>query len=249
MDVVSDPFDKIRILAHTKLQDCENFLHAKSKLMSSTTPKDILERNKLEQKAETELQTADKYLSDLEVELKAQKRKSNRYKNLEQKGEILNLLRERYTMLRNRIDGVEVEEKVIEDNRTNIEKLDDLLKQRSNNQQPDREIYQEEQEAIEKWEQRKKEQDAELEDIHIEMKKLKNEAKIAGNQLKNIDKAINKVDKHADKTQTKLESQNKKLKDLLKKIRKGDRFCVDFLLLLLLLGLIAVLYRIIKKKF
>ena len=106
-----------------------------------------------------------------------------------------------------------------------------------------------EQEAIEKWEQRKKEQDAELEDIHIEMKKLKNEAKIAGNQLKNIDKAINKVDKHADKTQTKLESQNKKLKDLLKKIRKGDRFCVDFLLLLLLLGLIAVLYRIIKKKF
>ena len=60
---------------------------------------------------------------------------------------------------------------------------------------------------------------------------------------------VKKVDKHTDKTTTSVETQNKKLKDLLEKIRGSDKICVDILLFLVLLGLVAVLYSILKNKF
>ena len=77
---------------------------------------------------------------------------------------------------------------------------------------------------------------------------LKNEAKLAGEGIDEIGRKVKKVDKHADNTSATLNTQNKKLKDLLNKIRTSDRFCIDLVLFLILLGLGAVLYSIIKKK-
>ena len=92
-------------------------------------------------------------------------------------------------------------------------------------------------------------QNIELEEIHHGVKEIKNQAKLAGEAIKNVGAKVKSLDKHTDKTGAALDSQNKKLKDLLNKIRTSDRFCVDLILFLILLGLIAVLYCIIKNKF
>lgn len=216
--------------------------------MVSNVPKDIMERKKYENKIENLLGVVERQLKELELELKAQKRKKNKYKNTENKEEVVKLLNERYSLITNKLDGLPIQEKQIEDNRTNMEKLDELLKNREGREVPEREIYQEEQDKIDEWNKRVQAQDQELEEIHKNVKMLKNEAKLAGEGIDEIGRKVKKVDKHADKTSATLNTQNKKLKDLLNKIRTSDRFCIDLVLFLILLGLGAVLYSIIKKK-
>ena len=52
-----------------------------------------------------------------------------------------------------------------------------------------------------------------------------------------------------DKTSKKVKTQNDKLKDLVEQIRSSDKICCDLILILILLGLICVLYSVIKHKF
>jgi len=78
---------------------------------------------------------------------------------------------------------------------------------------------------------------SELKEIAIEMGK---EAEMQGVMLDNLD---NKVDKVNDQ----LENINIRLRKALESVRKGDRFIVDIILLCVLLGLIAYIYKIVKK--
>ena len=59
-------------------------------------------------------------------------------------------------------------------------------------------------------------------------------------------KQVKKVTKKTVQTTKKINQQNKKLKDLIKKLRSGDKICLDIILILVGLGLIAVLYNIIS---
>ena len=217
--------------------------------MLSNIPKEIMQRKIMEQKAENILSSVSSKLKNLDMELTAQKKKKEN-NNIESKKEIVKLLNERYSLLRNRFDGLPIQEKEIEDNRTNMEKLDELLKQREGRDNvPERELYQEEKDKMEEWKKEVNQQNIELEEIHHGVKEIKNQAKLAGEAIKNVGAKVKSLDKHTDKTGAALDSQNKKLKDLLNKIRTSDRFCVDLILFLILLGLIAVLYCIIKNKF
>ena len=190
-------------------------------------------------------------LSTLETELKVQKRKhknkANNNNSLSNNEQMIHLMQQLYHFLKTKFEGTDINEQDVVDNRTHIEQLDDIIKQQKESESFQREIYDEEQNAIDEWEQRKQKQNEELNDLGDLVRELKLEAKIAEDGVNNISKAVLKVSEHVDKTNRNVVTQNKQLKDLIYKIRSGNKLCVDFVLLVVLLGLIAVLYSLIKK--
>ena len=245
---VKDSFDKLRFKINENLKEVETLLFERDKILSSSNPKDIFNKKKLETKIENSLSDIEKGLKDLDIELKAQKRKKGKYGDITQKEEIKKLMDEKFNFLRNKFNGLEIDDQKIEDNRNNMEKLEELLKNREENKEEEREMYEEEKEQIEEWNKKINEQDKDLEDVGKAVKQLKNEVHLANENISKTHDKIKKLTKHTDKTTKKMESQNKKLKDLLNKIRSSDKICVDILLFLILLGLVGVLYKIIKAK-
>ena len=245
---VKDSFDKLRFKINENLKEVETLLFERDKILSSSNPKDIFNKKKLETKIENSLSDIDKGLKDLDIELKAQKRKKGKYGDISQKEEIKKLMDEKFNFLRNKYNGMEIDDQKIEDNRNNMEKLEELLKNREENKEEEREMYEEEKEQIDEWNKRVAEQDKDLEDVGKAVKQLKNEVHLANENISKTHQKVKKLTKHTDKTTQKIVSQNKKLKDLLNKIRSTDKFCVDVALFLILIGLVGVLYKIIKSK-
>ena len=245
---VKDSFDKLRFKINENLKEVETLLFERDKILSSSNPKDIFNKKKLETKIENSLSDIEKGLKDLDIELKAQKRKKGKYGDITQKEEIKKLMDEKFNFLRNKFNGLEIDDQKIEDNRNNMEKLEELLKNREENKEEEREMYEEEKEQIDEWNKRVAEQDKDLEDVGKAVKQLKNEVHLANENISKTHQKVKKLTKHTDKTTQTRVSQNKKLKDLLNKIRSSDKICVDILLFLILLGLVGVLYKIIKAK-
>lgn len=96
---------------------------------------------------------------------------------------------------------------------------------------------------------RKKGQDDKLNDIRKGIQALKIEAEKAGEGLKEIGKKVKQNEDHIDKTGKKLQTQNERVKDFINKIRSSDKICCDIVLILILIGLVCVLYSIIKHKY
>ncbi len=70
--------------------------------------------------------------------------------------------------------------------------------------------------------------------------------KIGENQ-EELSGKVKDLKKDADHTEKKLVSTNKKVKDLLEKLGH-DKICIDIILIVICLGLIAVLYGVIKSR-
>lgn len=109
-------------------------------------------------------------------------------------------------------------------------------------------MYQEEKEKIDDWKNQIKEQDKQLEDVAVDVKKLKLNAKDIERGIDRVGKNISKTSNMADKTGTSLQKSNKKLKEILEKVGGPTNFCVDVVLVCVCLGLIAVLYNLIKNQ-
>lgn len=159
------------------------------------------------------------------------------------------LMKERNELLRNKLNGVSIEEKKYEGNKNIIEAFDDLMeKYNKAENEEQREIYEEEQNKIDEWNEKIEQQNEDLNEIEIILRKIKGEAKNAYKKIKNIGGDVEETTKKVDFTNINIKTQNERLKDLLNKIRKSDKICCDIILILILIGLIMVLYRIIKKK-
>jgi len=109
-------------------------------------------------------------------------------------------------------------------------------------------MYQEEKDKIDEWKIQIKEQDKQLEDVAVDVKKLKLNAKDIERGIDNVGKNIAKTSNMAGKTENSLEKSNKKLKEILEKVGGPTNFCVDVILVCVCLGLIAVLYNLIKNQ-
>lgn len=96
---------------------------------------------------------------------------------------------------------------------------------------------------------RKKGQDDKLIDIRKGIQAIKIEAEKAGEGLKEIGIKVKQNEVHIDKTGKKLQTQNERVKDFINKIRSSDKICCDIVLILILIGLVCVLYSIIKHKY
>lgn len=245
---VKDGFDKLRFKISEKLKEAETLLASRDKILNSNVPKEIYERKTIESKLDTLLDDLDKQLKELNIELKAQMKKGGKYVDFSKKEKIKALMEEKFQLLRSKLDGIEVQEQQVVDNRSNLEKLEEILDMEAGGAQQERDLTDAEKEKMALWKEEVERQDKDLEEVGDIVKQLKHEVKLAGENIEKTGKNVKKLSKSTDKAKAHVDSQNKKLKDLLGKLRSGDKICLDIILILVALGLIAVLYNIIKRK-
>lgn len=248
--IVKDEFDRIRFKINEGLKEVEVLFDQRDKVLTSTVPKEIYERKNLESKLETKLDFLEQKIKELNIELKAQKNKTGKYGDFTNKEQIKTLIEKKFQLLRSKLDGMEIDQKEVEDNRTSIEKLETLMAQQGHSANPelDRELYEEEKEKLREWNEEVARQDQELEEVHDVVKQLKGEVKTAAENIDKVNKTAKKLTKRTDESIVKVDSQNQKLKKLINKLKRGGKICVDVLLILIIIGLAAVLYSVIKGK-
>ena len=247
---VKDGFDRLRFEINDKLKEVETLFTQRDKIMTSTIPKEIFERKTIENKLEELLDEIDTKLKKLEIELKAQKNKVGKYGDFTQKEKMVKLMEDKFGLFRSKLDGMEIDDKVIEENKSSIEQLEDIIaKEEGKAPQQERELYEEEKAKMEEWKEEVRRQDEDLEDIHNVVKQIKEEARMASENIERTNKNVKKLTKSTEQVTKRVNTQNKKLKDLIGKLRAGDKLCMDIILILVALGLVAVLYNLIKSRF
>ena len=241
---------KLKFQLNEKISKFEALLSQKEKYDENATGKEIIEKKRIEEKLDDIESEFQKDIKNLEQELKAQKKKSNKFYDIEQKEKMINLLKEKINILEKKYKGEDVDESEVKNNESMIQSLDDFLKKSKINENPEqRELFEEEKNKIEEYDRRRREQDEQLDEIHKEIKQIKNEAINAGNAINEIGKKIKINEIHIDDTTKKVKTQNERVKEIVNKIRSSDKICCDIVLILILCGLICVLYSIIKRKF
>ena len=247
---VKDGFEHLRLKIHEKLNEVETLFNQRDKILISTIPKEIFERKQIEKNLDGLLDDIEKKLGELDSELKAQKKKTGKYGDFTQKEKMTSLMEDKYKLFRSKLDGNEIDEKEIENNKSSIEQLEDILaKEEGRGGEKERELYEEEKAKMQEWNEEVKRQDEDLEEIGGVVKQIKEQAKLASENIDNTNKKVKKLTKNTEQVTKRVNVQNKKLKDLIGKLRSGDKLCVDIILILVALGLIAVLYNLIKARF
>ena len=245
---MKDTFKRLKFQVSEKLSKFEAFLNQREIYEKSDNKRDVLEKKKVEEKLEVLNKEIKNGINDLEKELKAQSNKKKFY-DIKEKEQILELLKKKIKILEKKYNGEDVEDE-LNNNKQSIQKLEDFLKQtliKENSEQ--RELYEEEKNKMDEWDEREKKQDEQMEEIRGGLKRLKNEAEKAGEAIKETGKRIKQTGIKIDGTTVKVKSQNERVKELVNKIRSSDKICVDLVLILILFGLVCVLYSIIKNKY
>ena len=102
---------------------------------------------------------------------------------------------------------------------------------------------------MEEWKIKKNEQDGQLKEIREIIKNMKGIAITIGDNINSVGIKTEDLGGKIDITNKKIETQNERLKDLIKKIRPCEKFCCDIILILIFLGLLCVLYSLIKHRY
>ena len=247
---VKDGFERLRFQINDELKTVETLLNDRDKILNSTVPKEIFDRKKIESKLEEKLDQVEDMMKKLNIELKAQKNKTGKYGDFTQKEKYVTLMEQKYQLFRSKLDGMDIDEKQIEENKDSIEQLEEILaNEEGKTAQEERELYEEEKAKMQEWEEEKARQDQDLDEIGVVVDQLREQSKLASENIDRTNKKVKQVTKKTVQATKKVNQQNKKLKDLVKKLRSGDKLCIDIVLILIVLGLIAVLYNIIKSQF
>ena len=247
---VKDGFERVRFEINDNLKEVETLFNQRDKILTSTVPKEIFERKTIENKLESLLDEIEKKMKKLNNELKAQKNKIGKYGDFTQKEKMANLMDQKYQLFRSKLDGMDIDEKQIEDNKTSIEQLEDILaKEEGKDPQRERELYEEEKAKMQEWKEEVERQDKDLEEIGDVVKQIKEEARLASENIDKTNKTVKKLTKNTQQVTKRVNLQNKKLKDLIGKLRSRDKLCLDIILIFVGLGLVAVLYNLIKSRF
>jgi len=196
----------------------------------------------------------DSDLKSIEQELKSQKKKKDKFHDTDTKEEILEKLKEKVTIIKSKFKGEEFSEEELIGNKSALEQLENLLEERKNNSSNEgeddrRDLTEEEKNKIKEWKLEVEEQNKILDEIREGVEKIKDEAITAGEGIKNVQKKVKKLHPKVDKTTKKIKTQNERLKELVNEIRSSDKICCDIILILIILGLVCVLYSVIKHKF
>ena len=193
----------------------------------------------------------DNNMNDLEKELKSQRNKGEKFKDIKIKENIFDLMKQKIKLLKSKFNDEGVEEEEIEENNRQIQNLEEFLKKSQNLEDSthDRELNEEQKDKVNEWNNKGKLQDEKLEVIRQGVGKLKDQTIMAGEGIKEIGKRTKKTGEKIDETENNIKTQNERVKELINKLRSSDKICCDIVLILLLLGLICVLYSIIKHKY
>jgi len=196
----------------------------------------------------------DSDLKSIEQELKSQKKKKDKFHDTDTKEEILEKLKEKVTIIKSKYKGEEFSEEELIGNKSALEQLENLLEERKNNSSNEgeddrRDLTEEEKNKIKEWKLEVEEQNKILDEIREGVANIKDEAIKAGEGIQNVGKKVKKLHPKVDKTTKKIKTQNERLKELVTEIRSSDKICCDIILILIILGLVCVLYSVIKHKF
>lgn len=233
-----------------KISKCESLLEQREILEERKKGgKELTEKNKLNKQIEEIMKQIESEMKELEKELNSQKNKN--CNDIITKERIYDLINQKIIFLKSKFNGEDVEQEEIEKNNKEIQNLEEFLKKSQDyeNSTQDRELYEEENDKINEWDRRKNIQNKKLQQISKGIKQLKHEGEMARIGINEIGKRTKKSGKKIDVTQQKILTQNERVKELLNKLRSSDKICCDILLILILLGLICVLYSIIKHKY
>ena len=241
----------MKLQLNDKISQCEALLERKEDLSEDKKGKEVLDLKKVEKQIENLIEEMKQELIDLEKELKSQKNKPSKYNDLKAKEKIMDLLKEKVKILKSKYNGEEIDEEEVKDNRTALEKFEDILKKKRNNEDStqDRELSEDQINKMNEWDGRKEEQDKKIDVIAEGIQILKNEAIMAGKGIDAVGKRTKKTGKNMDNIHSRVKTQNERITELVNKIRSSDKICCDIVLILILLGLICVLYSIIKHKY
>ena len=246
---VKDGFERLRFEINDELKTVETLLMERDKILTSTQPKEIFERKKLEGKLESKLEQIEEMMKNLNIELKAQKNKTGKYGDFTQKENYVGILEKKYQLFRSKLDGMEIDQQQIQETKDKMEQLEEIIaNEEGRTAQEERELYEEEKAKMQEWKDEVARQDEDLEEIHDIVKQIKDENKLASENIAKTHKKVKQVTKNTVQTTKHVNQQNKKLKDLIGKLRGGNKICLDIILILIGLGLIAALYYIIKSR-
>eukprot|EP00249_Psilotum_nudum_P007000 c20233_g1_i1 orf=404-1216(-) len=97
------------------------------------------------------------------------------------------------------------------------------------------------------YEMRKAKQDQGLETISEGLMTLKNMAEDINEELDRQVPLMDEIDTKVEKATSELRNTNVRLKDTVTKLRSSRNFCIDIILLCVILGIAAYLYNVLKK--
>ena len=206
---------------------------------------EIANKYKLKNKIEEKLKEIDNDLKILSDELNIQKKKKGKYSNIKNKEDIMKKLEEKVQIIKNRYEGVENDNEELIDTFSVWEEKN----KNSSQEREERELTDEEKKKMEEWKMKKNEQDGELEEIRKIIKNMKGVAITIGDNINSVEIKTKDLGGEIDVTNKKIETQNERLKELIKKIRPCEKFCCDIILILIFLGLLCVLYSLIKNRY
>eukprot|EP01016_Furgasonia_blochmanni_P034105 TRINITY_DN363_c0_g1_i7.p1 TRINITY_DN363_c0_g1~~TRINITY_DN363_c0_g1_i7.p1 ORF type:complete len:278 (-),score=68.33 TRINITY_DN363_c0_g1_i7:364-1197(-) len=133
---------------------------------------------------------------------------------------------------------------------SNFETLTDL---RSNGGGSDRDykartMTADEEAGIKRWQEKDKAMDEDLEQIIQGVLKWKEKAINIGEQIDRMSPMLNNLERNVEDTTGHINHSNKRLKDIITKYRAPNKFCLDIILVLIILGLCGMIYNMLKSK-
>ena len=127
-------------------------------------------------------------------------------------------------------------------------KINSIQSPDSDDEAPDRDMTESEQAVMKEFQ----ENDKELEDIALQiynqLGELEEKQKKTGVSINEQYEMLKKANEAAEKTELELNRQNNELSRLLNKYRGGKQIWMDFFLLFVLIGLLALLWNRLKAK-
>ncbi|CAD8093447.1 unnamed protein product [Paramecium primaurelia] len=121
-----------------------------------------------------------------------------------------------------------------------------LMDQDGRKPPPSQQMTQEEKDAMQRWKQNDEIMDKQLDVLIDGTQQWKENAQKIGQKIDHTTNQIDKLTVQVDKTNEELYKQNSQLKKIVEKYRQPNKFCLDMVLIFILIGLCGVIYVILK---
>ena len=194
------------------MHNFELLLEEKEKHKNSNTNKDVLSHQKIIKNIESVINQIDEDMMILEKELYFQKKK--RSPDAKTKEDIMKLLKNKFNLLKNKFKPKEEQE----NNKDKVQSIDDFLENNKSNNVQQRDIYEEEDEKIKEWENKKQQGDVMINEISDLVKGMNSDAKNLGYAIGEITKKTKKLGNKFSDTYDNTDVQIKRVDKLNKKI-------------------------------
>ena len=199
------------------MHNLELLLEEKDKYQNSS--RDILSKQKVAKNIETMITKIDDDMKILEKELFFQKKKKS--PDVKQKEDIMKLLKNKFILLKNKLNPKEEEDEEENYNKEKVQNLDDFLQKienNKNNNEQERDLYEEEDEKIKEWNYKKQKEDEMINEISSLVKGINSDAKNLGMTIDEMRKKTEKMKNQFNNVYDNTKKQTERINKLNKKI-------------------------------